>query len=256
MTKLEALQSIFEVENIQQRLEAYSKTIEYSTLLSVLSKQEYNLLELGTSSTTITRTFKNLWPERIANSGKICNYLFTKYELKYCSNCAQVKELEDFSKNKARATGLNSHCRSCELETRRDYQRFYQAGMRAKKLDRTPPWASIDKIKEIFKNCPEGYHVDHIIPLQGELVSGLHVETNLQYLPAKENLQKQNKFIDQQYIYTCVNVKAEAALTTKGITCLSNTKPYVLITGEDFKSTSSQVIVTILKLKQYADIKI
>jgi hypothetical protein len=66
---------------------------------------------------------------------------------------------------------------------------------RATKLNATPKFANIKKIKEIYKNCPKGFHVDHIIPLKNKLVCGLHVEWNLQYLPAKENLSKSNKLI-------------------------------------------------------------
>jgi hypothetical protein len=44
-------------------------------------------------------------------------------------------------------------------------------------------------IKLIYKNCPGGYHVDHIIPLTKD---GLHHPDNLQYLPAIINMQKQN----------------------------------------------------------------
>jgi len=52
----------------------------------------------------------------------------------------------------------------------------------------------MNKIREIYVNRPEGYHVDHIIPLRGKTVSGLHVENNLQYLPALENMKKHNTF--------------------------------------------------------------
>jgi len=58
----------------------------------------------------------------------------------------------------------------------------------------TPKWANIEKIKFIYMNCPKGMHVDHIIPINNRLVCGLHVETNLQYLTAFENLSKGNKF--------------------------------------------------------------
>ena len=105
-----------------------------------------------------------------------------------------VKYQELFSRNISRSTGLNSHCKECYLETTREYQKEYQRTRKALKLDRVPAWADLNKIKEIYTNCPKGYHVDHIVPLQGALVSGLHVENNLQYLTAEDNLKKSNKF--------------------------------------------------------------
>lgn len=67
-----------------------------------------------------------------------------------------------------------------------------------------PSWANIEKIQEIYKNCKKFseetgiiYHVDHIIPLNGKLVSGLHVENNLRIITAEENLKKQAKFLEE-----------------------------------------------------------
>ena len=66
---------------------------------------------------------------------------------------------------------------------------------RYRKTKQMPKWANKNKIKEIYINRPKGYQVDHIIPLKGEFVSGLHVENNLQYLSAFDNRSKNNKFI-------------------------------------------------------------
>ena len=75
-------------------------------------------------------------------------------------------------------------------------RRHHEAMRRARKLQATPKWLSkeqLEEIKAIYRNCPEGYHVDHIMPLKGKDVSGLHVPWNLQYLPGIVNKMKSNK---------------------------------------------------------------
>jgi hypothetical protein len=59
----------------------------------------------------------------------------------------------------------------------------------------TPKWADKKEIIEFYKKCPKGFHIDHVIPLNGKNVSGLHVTYNLQYLPKIENLRKGTKFL-------------------------------------------------------------
>lgn len=66
----------------------------------------------------------------------------------------------------------------------------------ASKRNQVPKWLTKDEIKKIeqfYINCPQGYEVDHIIPLRGKNVSGLHVIWNLQYLTRSENRKKSNK---------------------------------------------------------------
>lgn len=78
------------------------------------------------------------------------------------------------------------------------------AERRAKQKGATPSWLTDDhreQIKLIYQHAKEcemltgdKYHVDHIIPLNGENVSGLHVPWNLQVLPADINIAKSNNY--------------------------------------------------------------
>lgn len=76
----------------------------------------------------------------------------------------------------------------------RQANRYRFALKRAKKKGAVPKWADRNKLFEIYLKCPKKHQVDHIIPLNGELVSGLHVPDNLQYIRIKENGEKANKF--------------------------------------------------------------
>lgn len=63
-----------------------------------------------------------------------------------------------------------------------------------------PSWVNVKEVADFYQKAIElsssrgiKYHVDHIIPLRGKNVCGLHVPWNLQVIPAKENLSKSNK---------------------------------------------------------------
>jgi hypothetical protein len=83
-------------------------------------------------------------------------------------------------------------------------QAYYARKRQASILNRTPKWLTKDDlwlIKEAYelaalrtKIFGFKWHVDHIIPLQGKTVSGLHMIENLQVIPEKHNLSKHNKF--------------------------------------------------------------
>lgn len=75
---------------------------------------------------------------------------------------------------------------------------------RLAKVNRTPKWLTADDhwaIEQAYelaalrtKLFGFAWHVDHILPLQGKLVSGLHTPYNLQVIPGVENVRKSNKF--------------------------------------------------------------
>ena len=68
------------------------------------------------------------------------------------------------------------------------------AAAKAKRKNRAVAWADKDALSFFYECCPAGCEVDHIVPLCGEKISGLHVPENLQWLPALENNRKSNNW--------------------------------------------------------------
>ncbi len=192
ISKYTALKEIFEIEGLF--VSWPSKKVSAETYLQLISKPSYNLRELGLCAQSMSILNSKILPDRVKSTKKVCNTLLRRYGLKCCARCGLVYDDSLFFNNEAKQDGKNAYCKSCFNDSVRVYRKFQQACIRASKLERTPSWADLDKIKEIYKSCPIGYHVDHIVPLNGDFVSGLHVEHNLQYLPAIDNCKKSNKF--------------------------------------------------------------
>jgi hypothetical protein len=76
---------------------------------------------------------------------------------------------------------------------------------RASKKNRTPNWITTVSLFEMqciyayraaLQSVGLNYEVDHIIPLQGKIVSGLHTPENLQVIPTIQNRIKNNRYAE------------------------------------------------------------
>ena len=84
----------------------------------------------------------------------------------------------------------------------KDKRAAYEGKRRAIQIQRTPAWdsdahliiAKYQLAAMLSKASGIPHHVDHIIPLQGRKVSGLHVFSNLRVIPGSDNVKKSNSF--------------------------------------------------------------
>lgn len=102
-------------------------------------------------------------------------------------------ERRAYTRKKQREWLLSPEGRAMRDEHLRRYNQKRQAALVAA----TPAWADSKAIEQIYRECPEGMTVDHVVPLLGTNVCGLHVEYNLQYLTPEENSKKGNRLRDE-----------------------------------------------------------
>jgi hypothetical protein len=153
-----------------------------------------------------------------------------KLMTKHCLSCGQVKPVDDFHKCSRNKCGRQSSCKSCKRklserrysekrdhilkvskewsklneekhnQLRRDWRKRSHDGRMSSltKSGHAPKWLTEEdrsRIKAIYMEARRvGLVVDHIIPLRGDTVCGLHVPANLQLLTYKDNQAKSNSF--------------------------------------------------------------
>lgn len=138
--------------------------------------------------------------KQIKNKEHIKKYLKT-YRIKYYDENKEkisLRQKNNYNSDVKREYYLEKKehiLNNCKVyrKNNRKLRNSYEAKRRATKLQATPKWADLETIKDFYKNCPNGYHVDHIYPLTSNIVCGLHVIENLQYLTVSENCSKKNR---------------------------------------------------------------
>ncbi len=150
----------------------------------------------------MARNMKTIVPTDIKGTNWNNRFL-SVVSLKRCHRCKSIRDEILFGLNTKRKHGC--WCRSCNNIYNKTfmYKRYYSTNIfkftakaakrRADKLKATPIWADLNIILDFYRNKPKGYHVDHYYPLNSDIVCGLHVIENLQYLTEKDNLIKGNK---------------------------------------------------------------
>lgn len=147
--------------------------------------------------------------------------------MKCCRDCGALKELSEFYRHRMMTDGHLNSCKACRdayvtawnaknRERKRELAkaatvRFLatpkgkatrcrlQAKRNAAEKRATPVWADHRLMEAVYRSCAERnavdvvrWEVDHVVPLNSDLVCGLHTHANLRVVTASENRSKRN----------------------------------------------------------------
>lgn len=148
-------------------------------------------------------------------TGKPCKrgHIAERYVFNHCCvACSHVANMTPEQVDKKRAKDRVENMTPEQMERKRETTRAWQmanpekdraiqASRKARKLQATPAWADREAIAAVYAEADRltretgiPHHVDHIVPLQSPVVSGLHVHWNLRPLPAPDNFKKGNRY--------------------------------------------------------------
>lgn len=132
-----------------------------------------------------------------------------------CVECGKVRAAESIDARRdavRRSTERNKEKnKAARKQAFADYKKRHRAKVNAwnmkrvaDKAKRTPGWLTeedfwlLEQAYDLARLRTElsgfVWHVDHVLPLRGRFVSGLHVPTNVQVIPGVENLRKHNRY--------------------------------------------------------------
>lgn len=165
----------------QAQQEKYLSNPSYCTHCDIMLPQEKKNNKF--CSRSCAASFNNsVTPKRVAKTHDCpqCGVTVKTNIGKYCSDACYDIHRRKYKTVQEKEIALRKKVREVS------------ANYRAKVRNQTPEDADRAAIKQFYDNCPEGYEVDHIIPISK---GGLHTLENLQYLTVRENRQKSNKLI-------------------------------------------------------------